>query len=626
MRRSLRFRIFLSIFIVISVIYIGATSSILFNVQKIFIKNYTSETQKNIISSSEYFNSIFNGDVEVLRTIKNVVEALHEENEYDELIVNQRIIINNIIEQTPNLLSIAINWEINAIDSTYKKTHGRYRYLYHWKDGKIVEKIDTLDIDAEQIGGLYYLFKISKKEDVTDIYFDSYTGRKEDEELMSSIGIPIVVNDNFIGLAVCDIALERFNTIIKDIKVYQNSQTFLVSQNGKIIANSTNKHINQPLSSILKDDVAKYNLLFKIEEDQSFSYIQKDDKGNKNLVVIEPFYFGNINRVWGVGVIVPFDVIQQDANRLFRISVLFAVIGLILMVVTILIIVNTITKPINEAADSLERLSEMDINQNLKLKTQNTDEIAKISNSINKLVDSLTKMKDFTLEISKGNLNSKLELTGEDDVLGVALQEMQRNLKIAKIEEDKRDVEEQMQKWSIAGESEISSILRQYAQDIDQLSYEIVSYLVKYTQASQGALFIVNDEEEEIQLLAAYAYNRRKYLRKKIPFGIGLVGRSVQEGETIYISDIPSGYTSIASGLGEEEPRTLLIIPFKFNEVIYAVIELSSFKDFKPNVRKFIERIGISVASTVANVQITNRTNILVADLQAKSSSSAIQI
>ena len=200
-----------------------------------------------------------------------------------------------------------------------------------------------------------------------------------------------------------------------------------------------------------------------------------------------------------------------------------------------------------------------------------------------------------------------------------ALVEMQRSLKIAKIEEEKRNNEDAMQKWAIDGEAEISSILRQHAQDMDQLSYQVVSYLVKYTEASQGALFIINEEDKMIELVAAYAYNRRKFLYKNIPFGIGLVGRSVQEGETIYINDIPPDYTSISSGLGEDKPRTLLIVPFKFNEVIYAVVELATFRDFKPHVRRFVERIGISVASTVANLRITLTTNKLVADLQKRS-------
>ncbi|MBN2892426.1 MAG: GAF domain-containing protein [Bacteroidales bacterium] len=625
MRRSLRIRIFLTIFLSVSTIYIVATTLILYEVQLIFTKNLTEDTQKLIKSSGTLFNRIFSEDIEVLRSIKNTLSALSDVNDYNELIENQNIIIKNIIEETPQFLSLGISWEIYGIDTTYKKNHGRYRYLYYWENGKITTRIDTMDIEGDNIGSLYYLFKISKLDDVTDIYFDSYSGKKEDEELMSSIGIPIVKNDTYIGLVACDIALERFYNIIQDVKPFNEAQTFLVSQNGKIVANSTGEHINKPLTNILGSSVTSRNLLFNIKEAKSMSFVEKDSLGNKNLIIIEPFYFGNINSSWSIGVILPMNIINQDANKVFRIGVVLAIIGLILMVLTTLIIINTITKPINLAAESLKQLSQMKIGNDLKLSSKNTDEIGQMINSINTLVDSLAEIKDFAYEISKGNLNAKLQLKGETDVLGQALLEMQRSLKIAKIEEEKRDTEEAMQKWSIEGESEISAILREYAQDIDQLTYNIVSYLVKYTDSLQGAIFVINDEDNTIELQAAYAYNRRKFLNKSIPFGVGLIGRSVQEAETIYINDIPSGYTSISSGLGEEQPRSLLIVPFKFNEVIYAVIELASFRDFKPYVRRFIERIGISVASTVANLRITLKTNTLVGDLQKRSNELSTQ-
>ncbi len=619
MRRSLRIRIFLTIFLSFSTIYVVATSLILYEVQIIFTRNLTQETQKLIKSSGLLFNKIFSEDIEILRAIKNTLSGLSDDNSYDELIHNQDIIIKNIIEETPQFLSIGISWEIAAIDTNYKKNHGRYRHLYYWKEGKIAKNTDTLDLESDNIGSLYYLFKISKKDGITDIYYDTYTGRKEDEELMSSIAIPLVKNDFYAGLVACDISLERFQDIIKQVKPVNEAQTFLISQNGKIVANSTGEFINKPLNNILKNDVTTKNLLFHIKNSENISYIQKDSLGNKNLVIIEPFFFGNIETSWSIGVIVPLNVIRKDALNLFKIGLILAIFGLVLMVITTLLIINSITNPINKAVSSLEKLSRLEITEQLKLETRREDEIAQMISSINILVDSLRSIKDFAYEISKGNLNTKLNIKGDGDVLGMALQEMQRSLKIAKMEEEKREEEDKMQRWSIDGEAEVSAILREYAQDIDNLSYKVVSYLVKYTEASQGAIFIINEDEEQIEMLAAYAYDRRKFLNKKIPFGIGLIGRSVQEGEVIYINDIPSGYTSISSGLGEEEPRSILIVPFKFNEVIYSVVELASFKDFKPHVRKFVERIGVSVASTIANLRITLKTNRLVSDLQKQS-------
>ncbi len=624
MRKNLRLRIFLSIIITISIIYTVAIASILSQVRTIFTENLKQQTHQLIKSSGKYFNSVFSKDIEILRALTNTLTAISDE-DYEQIIEQQDKIVTRVLEDAPQFLSIGINWEINAIDSTYRKDHGRYRYLYYWNNGKIVIRRDTVDVNDAGIGTLYYLFKISKKIDVTDIYYDSYSGREEDKQLMSSIGIPILFNDDFAGLVGCDISMDRFASIVQNIKPIPEAHTFLISHTGNIVANSTGKYINEPLTRILSYDVAQKNILGILHEGKHIMYVQKDTLGQKNIVMLEPFYFGNIDRAWGIGVIVPLKAIQQDSSRIIRTALLVALIGFLVMVVVLMFVINEIIRPLNAAVESLDKLSKFDIGNAKKLEVKTSGELGRIAESINRLIASLSDIRNFTYEISKGNLNVEYKAHGEQDILGQALIEMHRNLKIAKIESEKREEEERLQRWSIEGEAKVSEILRENAQDLEELNYQVVSYLVHYTGAVQGAMFYVDSESKEIELAAAYAYERRKFLQKKIPFGVGLIGRSVIEGETIYITDIPKGYSSISSGLGQEEPRSLLIVPFKFNEIIYAVVELNSFKDFKPHIRHFVEKIGISVASTIANMQITVRTNKLVKELQKRSQELTMQ-
>ncbi len=592
---------------------------ILVQVQSIFTRNLTTQTQKLVESSSLYFNSIFSQDIEVLNTIKNTINAVYNKNDYDDFVNTQDKIIRNIVKETPQFLSVGISWELSAVEKNYTKNYGRYRYLYYWRDGNIIEKSDTLNINGDDLSSLYYLFKISMQNDITDIYYDTYTGRDEDKQLMTSIGIPIILNRQFAGIVAADISLDRFSEIIKKIKPIPEAQTFMISHNGNIVANSDDNYINEPFTKVLKNDVSQKNLLLSIKNGESVSYIQKDSLGNENFIILQPFSFGNISRTWSIGTIIPLKVIRKDANKLIRIAVTLAIIGLILMIFITLIILNSIIKPINYAVDSLEKIANFDISEEYKLDKESSDELGRMATSLNKLIDSLTEIKSFTHEIAEGNLDLKYESKSERDVLGKALIEMQRSLKIAKIEGEKRDADEKIQNWIVNGESKIAEILRNYSQDFEQLSYEVVSYLVKYTGAAQGALFTINEEAKLIELRAAYAYEKRKFLQKSIPFGIGLIGRSVQEGELVYITDIPEGYSSISSGLGEKEPRSLLIVPFKFNDVIYAVFELNSFGEFKPHVRRFIEKIGVSIASTIANLLITSKTNKLVNELKENS-------
>ena len=105
-----------------------------------------------------------------------------------------------------------------------------------------------------------------------------------------------------------------------------------------------------------------------------------------------------------------------------------------------------------------------------------------------------------------------------------------------------------------------------------------------------------------IELVASYAYDRKKHLEKTIMPGEGLIGRCIQEGDTIFLTDIPKDYIRIKSGLGQDDPKSLLIVPLKLNENVIGVIEVASLEIFKNFQIEFIERIGNSMASSIATI------------------------
>lgn len=78
-------------------------------------------------------------------------------------------------------------------------------------------------------------------------------------------------------------------------------------------------------------------------------------------------------------------------------------------------------------------------------------------------------------------------------------------------------VAEKQRQWISEGLAEITKLFQQY-NHLQEVCDNLLTYLVKYLQASQGGLFLTHeaDEQKYLELTAAYAYNRKKYVEKKI--------------------------------------------------------------------------------------------------------------
>ncbi|MBO7478702.1 MAG: PAS domain S-box protein [Salinivirgaceae bacterium] len=232
--------------------------------------------------------------------------------------------------------------------------------------------------------------------------------------------------------------------------------------------------------------------------------------------------------------------------------------------------------------------------------------------------NSQKKLFNFAEELSKGNLNSEYE-PEKGNALGNIMIELRDNLLHNRQEELKRKEEDEQRNWTAGGLAKFGEILRNNNNDVNQLAFEVISQLSEYIGAVQGGFFILNDEIQDdahFDLIAHFAYGRKKFSQKRVEMSEGLVGRAAYEKNTIYLDEVPEEYIEVTSGLGEANPRVLLIVPLKVNDEIHGVLELSSFHPFAEYVISFVEKVAESIATTISTVKINMRTTKLLADSQ----------
>ncbi len=297
----------------------------------------------------------------------------------------------------------------------------------------------------------------------------------------------------------------------------------------------------------------------------------------------------------------------------------FVILGYIALFVGNLAVKRYVQKPANLTTQVLNKVSygDLDVQIDEELKKSN-DEIGQMNTALFNMIDYLKETGEFARQVGEGNFDYNIEALSGKDHLRHVLLEMRDKLKEASELEAEKRKEEEQRRWSNEGMTKLNDILRQQ-ENITEISYKVISFLVKYLEANQGGIFIRNSDDENdvfYELQAAYAFNHRKYIEKTFKPGEGLVGTCAIEKKRIYMTNIPDDYIEITSGLGGSNPKALLIVPMKIEDEVYGVIEIASFNTFEDYQIEFVEEASLSIASTLSAAETNRKTKELLEKTQ----------
>jgi len=597
-------------------VYILGSAAVIFTSIFIFI----SLSSRNIIykDAIEITNTLvkkhasqvetwLNNDFVISRTLSKAFT------EYRSLPIEQwqpmfRRMYNNIFIANPHIDAFWDSWELSNLDPKWDKPYGRYFYIVYRENGVLKTKSEIRSLTGDPV--TYGAMKKAGKESVAEPYISVLQNGK----MMTSLASPIFENGKFIGLIGIDLILSRFQDLVYSIKPYQNSYAFLLSNKGTFVAHPDTALYKKNIVEKLPQFESKFKIMQKVQKGEEYNFIYTDNEGTRFYYSLAPITIGSTNTPWSLGIVIPEDELMARANKNYNISFIAGVSGLFLLILILLVFTNSLIRPINLITSSLQEIArgKIDITKDLNIKTG--DEIEVMADALSHSIEGINSKTEFAKLIGSGNLDSELTLLSEDDLLGKSLIEMRDSLRKAKEVDEIRKFEDEKVKWANQGLAKFSDILRQNNNNITILGDEIIKNIVWYLNANQGSLFVINDSSEEItyDLIAAFAYDRKKYLDKSFAPGQGLIGTCAAEKDIVYITEIPQDYIEISSGLGGANPNSLLLVPLKIEQEVLGVIEVASFNKFEPYEIDFIQKLGESIASALRSVKINAKTTELL--------------
>lgn len=177
----------------------------------------------------------------------------------------------------------------------------------------------------------------------------------------------------------------------------------------------------------------------------------------------------------------------------------------------------------------------------------------------------------------------------------------------AEAENAKVTLEKRM--WQYEGKALLSDMLRG-DQNVTTLAHKIIRHLCEYLEVPVGALFLMKNQV--LYLTGAYAYHMNEDLPQRFAVGEGIIGQAAYERRIIKMSDVPTNYIDIISGLGNAPTRHILAVPFTLENSIVGVIEIGSFAELFPHQIQFIESILNDIAIVFNTAQARARIDSLL--------------
>lgn len=119
---------------------------------------------------------------------------------------------------------------------------------------------------------------------------------------------------------------------------------------------------------------------------------------------------------------------------------------------------------------------------------------------------------------------------------------------------------------------------------------KVLANLARQLGFVQGIMYIKEKKGDLFNPTGEYALTDRK----PQPFKIGenLAGQAAENKTMMILYDIPENYFLVSSGLGNSQPRFLLLVPVLLNETSVAVLELAAFKKPDELTGKILNKVS----------------------------------
>ena len=251
----------------------------------------------------------------------------------------------------------------------------------------------------------------------------------------------------------------------------------------------------------------------------------------------------------------------------------------------------------------------------------------RLTENVNELAGNLTRqvraIAEVTSAVAAGDLTRSISVEAQGEVA-----ELKDNINAMVWSLRETTQANQQQDWLKTNLARIAGMMQGH-RDLAIVAELIIDELAPLTGAQHGTFFLTEptaDGDTQLRLIAGYGLRADETAPIQYRLGQSLIGQVARSKRSIVVANLPEGYVTISSGLGEAPPANLAIVPVLFEDQVLGVIELASFTAFSPVQTDFLEQLtetlGVNFNTIIANARtdaLLTESQRLTSELQARS-------
>ena len=250
----------------------------------------------------------------------------------------------------------------------------------------------------------------------------------------------------------------------------------------------------------------------------------------------------------------------------------------------------------------------------------------RLTENVNELAGNLTRqvraIAEVTSAVASGDLTRSISVEAQGEVA-----ELKDNIN-AMVQSLRETIRaNQQQDWLKTNLARIAGMMQGH-RDLAVVAELIMDELSPLVGAQHGTFFMSEpgNGDTQLRLIAGYGLRADKSAPIQYRLGQSLIGQVARSKRSIVVANLPEGYVTISSGLGEAPPANLAVLPILFEDQVLGVIELASFTEFSPVQTDFLEQLtetlGVNFNTIIANARtdtLLQESQRLTSELQARS-------